>query len=220
MADIIPAVLASDFAELHARLASLHGLSRVVHIDISDGLFTPNCTWPQHPEDRARFSLIASGDERLPFSDSFKFEVHLMMKEPERVADAWSGAGASRIIVHAEALSGVGALAAFQGVERGIAINLGTPLDALSQLAGAADCLQCMGIRQVGFQGEEFDESVIGRVRELKQRYPDKPVSVDGGVNRDTAALLVDAGADRLVVGSAIVGSDDIAGALHYFQNI
>jgi ribulose-phosphate 3-epimerase len=80
--------------------------------------------------------------------------------------------------------------------------------------------VQLMGIDHIGFQGQEFDEKVIGRVKHLRLKYPGLPISVDGGVSLENAQSLFEAGADRLVVGSAIFNSDNFVEAIANFKKI
>jgi ribulose-phosphate 3-epimerase len=77
-----------------------------------------------------------------------------------------------------------------------------------------------MGIGRIGFQGQNFDERVFEKIAEIRTKYPTMLISVDGGVNEDSAPLLIDAGVNRLIVGSAIFESDNIPEAIHTFENI
>ena len=86
--------------------------------------------------------------------------------------------------------------------------------------APAIDFVQFMGIENIGYQGEPFDERVFEKIRELRERFPDTIISVDGGVSLENADKLIEAGANRLVSGSAIFESGDIAGTVEVFQNM
>ena len=145
-----------------------------------------------------------------------------MVEKPEDVALSWIAAGASRIIAHIETGEHFkNFIDITKGlVEVGVAINLGTPLENIAPYIDNIDVIQCMGIKRVGFQGEAFDPIVIGTVRELRLRYGGKPISVDGGVNLDNVSALLDSGANRLVVGSAILKSDDVKGTIEQFHNV
>jgi len=80
--------------------------------------------------------------------------------------------------------------------------------------------IQLMGIDNVGFQGQIFDEKVIAKIKEVKKKYPNLPIQIDGGVNQETAPLLLDAGADRLIIGSAIFESENVVEAIERFKNL
>jgi ribulose-phosphate 3-epimerase len=77
-----------------------------------------------------------------------------------------------------------------------------------------------MGIEKIGFQGEDFDERALDQIRKIKEKYPEMKVSVDGGVNQNTAKEIIKAGADRLVIGSALLNSYDIKETFEEFRNL
>ena len=79
----------------------------------------------------------------------------------------------------------------------------------LIQVKITTDCIQLMGIAEIGAQGQPFDESVIEKIQTVKQRFPHKPITIDGSVNADTIVRLKEAGADRFIVGSAITLQED-----------
>ena len=77
-----------------------------------------------------------------------------------------------------------------------------------------------MGIEKIGFQGQSFDERVLHKVNDLRERFPELIISIDGGVSLETAPLLIKAGANRLVAGSAILKSEDIEKTIKEFQSL
>ncbi len=158
----------------------------------------------------------------MPNWEEMDFEIDLMVADPEQEVEHWLTAGARRIIIHFESTKNMDRIIGeLQGlVEIGIAIGLDTPIDDIAPFIHDIDVVQCMGIRRVGFQGEAFDERVLEKVRELKSRFPERLVSVDGGVNLETAELLREAGADRLIVGSAIFESENIVQALEELEAV
>ena len=104
----------------------------------------------------------------------------------------------------------------------GIALNNDTDLSVLDPLMHHLDYVQCRGIAEIGRQGNSFDERVLDRVATLRGKYPELTISVDGSVNEETIKQLAEAGANRLVSGSAIIKSDDPAAAyqkLHELVN-
>ena len=208
--EILPAILAKDFAELNEKLDLIASITNMVQVDICDGTFTPKASWPYKKEDD-NFSAIIKEDKGMPHWEELDFEIDLMIKDPELHLDHWITAGARRIIIHAESTKNIDRIIGeLQGlVEIGIAINLDTPVDDIAQYIHDIDVVQLMGIEQIGFQGQVFDERVLEKARELKQRFPDRLVSVDGGVNIENAQQLRDAGVDRLIVGSAIFGAEN-----------
>jgi ribulose-phosphate 3-epimerase len=104
-------------------------------------------------------------------------------------------------------------------VQLGLALNPDTPLDAILPYMEKIDFVQCMGIAKIGYQGQPFDDRVLERVNTIRIKYPNMPISIDGGVNHETAGLLKHAGATRLVAGSAIFGAEDIAAAIEELKS-
>jgi ribulose-phosphate 3-epimerase len=224
--EIIPAVLVDDFKELQEKIELIKLGTKRIQIDICDGQFTPNATWPYRKPDN-NFEMLIREDQSLPAWETIDYEFDLMVNKPEEVVDDWVSAGASRIVLHAESkgniVKAIEMLA--DRVEIGIALNIGTPISAIQTISdglkdGKIDFVQIMGIDHIGFQGQEFDEKAINKVKEVKNLYPDMPVSVDGGVSLETAPKLIEAGADRLIVGSAIINAENPLGALEEFQNM
>jgi len=135
--------------------------------------------------------------------------------------------GAKRIIFHLEAEGDLQEFKEFlEGIDLyirdntqiGVAINTTTPIRQLADLISNIDFVQCMGIEHIGYQGEPFDERVIDQIKSLRKEYPELIIAVDGGVNFETAPRLIKAGANRLVVGSAIFKNIDIVGVIEEFK--
>jgi ribulose-phosphate 3-epimerase len=194
---IIPAILETDFKAVAAKVFKLAGAEPLdhhhwLHLDVSDGRFTPSFTW-QTPADL----LDLPGD--------FKLEAHLMIERPETVFREWLGV-VDRVIIHAEATDHwpelVG-LAEAAGVELGVALLLETPLAVLQKLQPRPKFIQLMSIATIGKQGEKLAEAIFPRLQELRREFPDAIIQVDGGVNKDNLEQLEAAGAANLVSGSA-----------------
>jgi ribulose-phosphate 3-epimerase len=241
--EIIPAILPKDFAELEEEVGLVKGLAALVQVDICDGKFTPKAGWPYKKQDD-NFAAILREERGLPFWEDVDYEMDLMidlsgeMPAVEADLENWVLSGAKRLIIHWESLSTSETseksdsskknaermekiIAFLQGrVEIGIAIGLDTPVDDIAPFIHDIDVVQCMGIAKIGFQGQDFNPFVLAKVRELKERFPERAVSVDGGVSIETAAMLRDAGADRLIVGSAIFDNENVVDAYGKFENI
>ncbi|MDO8604815.1 MAG: hypothetical protein Q7K40_05500 [bacterium] len=221
MIEIIPAIIPKDYEYLDEMMSLFVGVVPMVQLDIMDGKFVPVRTWP-YPRD-AHFEKISTEEEGMPRWEEINFEVDLMIENPELVVSKWVSAGASRVIVHVESMNDFEIIrgAIPQGlIELGLAINTTTPLSALEPYFDRIDFVQCMGIERIGFQGEAFDERVLEKVRALRARTPQMPISIDGSVNMDTARGLVDAGATRLVAGSAILEADDFTQTIAEMKNL
>lgn len=221
-AEIIPAILAKDFHELEERINLVKDLVKTVQIDISDGQFIPNSvTWPYKKHDN-NFTNIINEEQGLPGWENLDFEIHLMCNKPEEIVEEWVRAGASRVIVHAEARGDV-----FEAIQKlhgiinvGLALKIATPVSEIAKYKDYIDFVQCMGIDHIGFQGQDFNPAVIEKVREIREQYPDITISVDGGVSLENAQELIGAGADRLVVGSAIFNSDNFVEAIQQLKAV
>lgn len=234
MVEIIPAVMPQTFGELRERTEEVVGLVRTIQIDVMDGVFVPEKSWP-YSEDPAMLERLERDGEGLPSWEDINVEVDLMVQEPEDIFADWIGVCVSRMIVHIESMEEPrrvvpllrGYLEAHQGsgdcldtIELGLAIDVQTPLESLYELLPYADFVQCMGIAKIGYQGQPFDERVIPKIEAIRALHDDVIISVDGAVNHDTARSLVDAGATRLVSGSAIFSAPDIGDSIDRLRTI
>lgn len=120
-----------------------------------------------------------------------EFEVHLMVEDPLAIFEMWKERGVKRIIVHKYDES-------MKGVEIGLGLEMDTPIPEEIK----TDFVQLMSIAEIGEQGHPLDERIFDRIREVKDKFPGLAISVDGGINVDNYQKLVEAGADRLVIGS------------------
>jgi ribulose-phosphate 3-epimerase len=201
---IAPSLLAADFAHLADEIAAAErGGADLLHVDIMDGHFVPNLTMGP-PVVRA-IKRVA----RVPL------DVHLMIEQPDRYAEAFVDAGASRISVHAEVLPHLHRTLQFLkglGVKAGVALNPSTPIVALEEVAADVDQVLVMSVNP-GFGGQTFiprSESKIKAIRALLDAAGNPaPIEVDGGVDLTNAARIVAAGAEILVAGSSIFGTGD-----------
>jgi len=221
MVEIIPAIMPKDYENLDEMMSLFVGVVPLVQLDIMDGKFVPARTWP-YPRD-PHFDAISIEEEGMPRWEEINFEVDLMIENPELAVPRWVSAGASRIIVHIESMKDFEKIrgAVPMGlIELGLAINTETPLSTLDPYLDRIDFIQCMGIAHIGFQGQPFDERVLDTVKTIHAARPDLPISIDGSVNFDTARRLVDAGATRLVSGSAILEADDFTQAVAHLVNL
>ena len=254
MIEVIPAILEKDFKEIKHKLGILRGQVKTVQLDIEDGVFVKNTTWPYSAEASQgaaplddNFLKIINEEEGMPNFQDFDFEIDLMVSDSVENFDLYSKLGAKKIIFHIEALgrspsghsqTGEPTGEAIRSVEEfreflegldlyvrddikiGVAINPGTALEQIFPVIPHIDFVQVMGIAEIGFQHGTFDERAISHIRTLREKFSDLVISVDGGVNLDTAPLLVTAGAERLVIGSAIWKSDDIINTIKKFQEL
>jgi len=196
-----------SFEEIAEKSEKVYRSVKTIHLDVMDGTLSHPRSWPFSPPALEEFQKIASGEIPLPHWKEVDYEVDVMMKNPEDSFAEWVNAGFHRVIVHIESTEKfISILHEWKGVvEIGAAINIDTPVSELSRVIhDGVDFVQLMGIGEIGFQGTPFDDRVIEKVASLREEYPELIISVDGGVSLENAPLLIKAGANRLVAGSAI----------------
>lgn len=215
MIEVLPAIMPDSIRDWEQKALYVKGLTQWAQVDVMDGQFVPSVSWPYVRGAEREFESLMHEEQGVPLWDFFNYEVDLMVKKPERVIEDWIALGMRRIIVHIESTDNMqeiidivkektGEKGSTWRVELGIAIGTTTPLETIEPYIEEIDCIQCMGIEKIGFQGQQFDERVLTHVSALRERYPNSIISIDGSVNEDTAAELIASGANRLVVGSAI----------------
>lgn len=228
MTEVIPAVLAKDIYDLRNKIANFVSVSKIVQIDMCDGHFVPSRSWPMDKNDASSVAPILDEEEGLPYWDQIDFEFDLMVKDAIKQFDFFVRLGAKRIVFHLEAENKdelkdfIDSIDPYtrENIEIGIAINTTTETEKLDPFINSIDFVQCMGIEHIGFQSEKFDEKVINQIKKLKSKYQDLIISVDGSVNEETAPKLVEAGAERLVIGSALMRSFDLKESINWFKNL
>ncbi len=207
---IAPSLLSSDFSCLKEAVEWIErSEAQWVHWDVMDGHFVPNITFGM--------PVIKS----LRKYSAKPFDVHLMIEKPENYIDAFVEAGADLISVHWEAckhLHRCVQMIKWSGAKASVAINPATPVDFLQDILPEIDMVLVMSVNP-GFGGQKFIPQSIKKVEKLRQmidaQHLDVLIEVDGGVNDKTAPLLFNAGADVLVAGSYIFGSEDRDEALN-----
>ena len=219
--EIIPAILPKNFTELEDSIELIKGFTKTIQIDVCDGQFVPNATWPYKKHDDS-FDKLLKEEIGFPGWEKTNFEIDLMVNRPEEVVSDWVIAGASRIIIHVESRGNVAEAIKLlnERSEIGLAINIDTPISMLEPYIEEVQFIQCMGINRIGFQGQDFDYKVLDKVVQLAELYPKLPISVDGGVTLENAKDLIKAGVSRLVVGSAIFASDNPIDAIQKFNHL
>lgn len=199
-----------------------------VQIDFVDGHFAPNRTWLFNNKDEEKIEAIIHEDMGLPFWDTLNYEFDLMVKDPMQHMEMFIAFGPSKMIFHVEGLDQEKTLTFFETIPEivrtaitfGIALGNDTDPAALAPYMEYVESIQCMGIQNVGFQGQAFDERVYDTIKKVKGMYPDKIIAVDGAVSLENAAQLVIAGADELVIGSGLFQNGDIRGTIDAFQRV
>jgi ribulose-phosphate 3-epimerase len=200
---IVPAVIPKSEAEAISFAQSLL-FSREFHLDVVDGNFVQNVSWPIEP--------IGEPMALKPHSDKYTLEVDLMMQNPIPAARAWIKAGADMLIFHVETVdvaSFVDFVMHSGGVSVGVSFHGDTPIESVFPYIAHADYVQVMGIHTIGLQGQSFSEKTFEYITRIKEEFSQLPIQVDGSVNAETIPRLIKAGVSRLIVGSAIVGKEN-----------
>ncbi|MBT2681310.1 ribulose-phosphate 3-epimerase [Bacillus sp. ISL-35] len=209
MVKIAPSILSADFARLGEEIKDVErGGADYIHVDVMDGHFVPNITIGP---------LIV---EAIRPVTKLPLDVHLMIENPDQYIEAFARAGADYITVHVEAcrhLHRTIQLIKSTGVKAGVVLNPATPAESLKYIIEDVDMVLLMSVNP-GFGGQKFISSVLPKIREVKELAdslnPDLEIEVDGGVNEETAKLVIEAGANVLVAGSAIFNKEDREAAI------
>jgi len=227
MSEIIPTIIAKTFGEIEEKIKLFEPFVKTVQIDVMDGIFVPNTTWPYAEKGQAISDLENLETELF-------LEIHLMTQKPQLDLPEWLSGRARRFILHWKALekihshelnpyetdTGIGFpvknLAEEihkKGKEFGVALNLEEKIEVLEPFIGEMDLILLMSV-EPGFGGQKFQKEVLEKISALRKKYPNVKIEVDGGINSENAPKIILAGASLLAVGAAISESGDIKQAI------
>ncbi len=211
MTKLAPSLLAADFSRLEEQLEKISSAD-MLHLDIMDGNFVPNISFGP---------LVI---ESIRDKTELEFDTHLMIENPGDYIDDFVRAGSDCITFHVEATEHshrVLQKIKSAGVKAGISLNPGTPLNNIEYILPDLDLILIMTVNP-GFGGQDFIpimEKKISKTEEiLKKNGSQAHIAVDGGLKPDNVHRVIEAGADIIVAGSAVLGQDDPAAAVREFR--
>ena len=200
MVEVVPAILVKSREDLLDRIARTRNFAKMMHIDIMDNIFVPNKT---------------IGTEELSnLPNGVRYEFHWMVKEPERYIEKVKGPHLH--LVHVETISDFGAVRKAvkkAGGVLGLALNPETPVEEILPFARYAKRILVMAVHP-GFSGQGYIKEVEGKIAELRKKFSDVDIEVDGGINAETAEGAATAGANILAAANSIFSKPHAGNAI------
>ena len=215
MFKLSPSILSADFSQLGKQVALIEkGGADLIHVDVMDGHFVPN------------ISFGAAVMKSVRESTNLNFDVHLMIEEPDLYIDDFLTDKTEYITFHQEACRHlhrtIGHIKSL-GIKAGVSLNPATPIETLTEIISDVDLILLMSVNP-GFGGQKFIQGTLDKIRRLSEMRKSTGtgfmIEVDGGVNLENAASLIEAGADILVAGSAVFGAEDIVERTREFKKL
>lgn len=207
---VAPSILSADFANLASEIKKAEdGGADYIHVDVMDGHFVPNLT------------IGAPVVKCIRKNTHLELDVHLMIEQPDKYLEDFAKAGSNILTVHAEACTHLQrTLAEIRQLKMkaGVALNPATPPDHLQYVLQDVDLVLVMSVNP-GFGGQKFISAVVPKIRTIRSMFDaigrkDVIISVDGGINADTARIVSEAGATLVVAGKSVYGTPDVAAAI------
>ena len=215
MFKLAPSILSADFSRLGEHVSLIEeGGADLIHVDVMDGHFVPN------------ISFGASVMKSLNDKTGLKYDVHLMIENPDKYLEDFVTEKTEYITVHQEACIHLHRTIQYikgLGIKAGVSINPATPVCILEDILADVDLVLVMSVNP-GFGGQKFIPRALDKIKVLdkirKDQGLDFLIEVDGGVTLNNAVEIAEAGADILVAGSAVFGAEDVVKRTKEFKNL
>lgn len=203
--DILPAILCDSFDDITTYIHRVQEFFPRVHLDVVDGLHAPGQTWPFTSGETIEEAV------RQLHNCTVSYDLDLMIDRPEDTLNQWLLSGARRVTVHLSSTKQIDRClrqVRDAGSEAYVGVVIDDDVQPLEAIADHLDGVQCMGIKDIGRQGEPYDHRVLTLMRTVRTLCPSAPIAVDGGVSPKTIPELLEAGAGCLAIGSALFRGD------------
>lgn len=212
MTEVLPAIIPINKIQLEEEIKKVSSFSDLVQVDISDGIFTNTKTWPYNGRDVDYFESLKKEENGWPEWEKVDVELHMMVISPENVLNDWINTGVTSIVAHVESTENfqeVIDICKEKIISVGVAIKPSTDISKIEPFVSGVDFIQVMGSDNIGKHGVELEPKAVEVIKSLRGLYPSLTIAIDIGVTEENAGMLVEAGANKLISGGAILNSDD-----------
>lgn len=234
---IIPGVLETSFKEISNNVESVSEYVDTIHIDVCDGQFVPSKTWPYNGmitgkiEQDYQIKQLINEDDGLPEWEKLDYQFDLMIKDPWHTIETWGRIGASTVVLHYAAFPSVEKFVETYELAQGFMLDIGlaATYDEYIKLKpqiceifdkGIIKFFQIMTIKQIGIQGQLFDDRWLTEIEEIRKQYPDLLIQADGGVSEKSITKLQYLHVNQVVIGSGIFAEGNAGENVEFFNDI
>jgi pentose-5-phosphate-3-epimerase len=234
---IIPGVLETSFKEISNNVESVSEYVDTIHIDVCDGQFVPSKTWPYNGmitgkiDQDYQIKQLINEDDGLPEWEKLDYQFDLMIKDPWHTIETWGRIGASTVVLHYAAFPSVEKFVETYELAQGFMLDVGlaTTYDEYIKLKpqifeifdkGIIKFFQPMTIKQIGVQGQLFDDRWLTEIEEIRKQYSGLLIQADGGVSEKSLIKLQHLHVNQVVIGSGIFAEGNAGENVEFFNDI